>query len=88
MNLAVTIGHDSSLGDFVTLSPGTNVSGNVQLDEGVETGTNVGIIPGIEIGAWSIVGAGAVVTRNLPANVTAVGAPAKVIKERDAGWHL
>ena len=31
--------------------------------------------------------AGAVVSRDLPANVTAVGVPAKVIKERPSGWY-
>jgi acetyltransferase-like isoleucine patch superfamily enzyme len=35
------------------------------------------------IGAWSTIGAGAVVIRNLPGNVTAVGVPAKIIETRE-----
>jgi acetyltransferase-like isoleucine patch superfamily enzyme len=45
------------------------------------------LIPQAHVGEWSIVGAGAVVTKELPSNITAVGAPAKVIKQRDAGWQ-
>jgi acetyltransferase-like isoleucine patch superfamily enzyme len=40
------------------------------------------------IGPWTIVGAGAAVTGDLPANCTAVGVPARPIKTRPDGWHL
>ncbi len=87
VNLCCTIGHDATLGAFSTLAPSVNVSGNVSLGEGADIGTGSKIIQGVGIGEWSIVGAGAVVSRDLPANVTAVGVPAKAIKERAAGWH-
>lgn len=87
VNLGCTIGHDSSLGAYATLNPGVNVSGNVILGEGVEIGTGCIMIPHADVGAWSIVGAGSVVTRALEANVTAVGAPARAIKARPPGWH-
>jgi maltose O-acetyltransferase len=38
------------------------------------------VCPGVTIGADTVVGAGAVVTRDLPAGVLAVGAPARVIR--------
>lgn len=44
-------------------------------------GGNSIILPGISIGEGSIVGAGSVVTKDIPANVMAVGNPAKVIKQ-------
>jgi sugar O-acyltransferase (sialic acid O-acetyltransferase NeuD family) len=88
VNIGCTIGHDSALGDFVTLNPSVNVSGNVDLEQGVEVGTRSVLIPHANVGEWSIIGAGAVVTKPLSANVTAVGAPAKVIKTREAGWHI
>ena len=88
LNLNVTIGHDAELADFVTLAPAVNVSGHVRIGEGCDVGTGSATVQGVAIGEWSIVGAGAVVARDLPANVTAVGVPAKVIKERPAGWHL
>ncbi len=88
INLACTIGHDSTLEDFVTIAPGVNVSGNVIVGEGCDLGTGCSIIQGLHVGGWSIVGAGAVVVRDLARNVTAVGAPAKPIREREEGWHL
>ena len=41
---------------------------------------NVTILPGVEIGDNSIIGAGSIVTRDIPANAVAVGNPCKVIK--------
>ena len=78
INLNTTIGHDSTIGDYCTLNPGVHVSGNVTLGEGCELGTGAAIIQGRTVGAWTTVGAGAVVVRDLPANVTAVGVPARV----------
>ena len=57
-----------------------NISGEVKIEEGVYVGTGVKIINRLNIGNWTIVGAGAVVSRNLPACCTAVGIPAKPIK--------
>jgi sugar O-acyltransferase (sialic acid O-acetyltransferase NeuD family) len=87
LNLDVTVGHDSVVHPFATVAPGVNISGRATIGEGCDLGTGVAIIQGISIGAWTIVGAGAVVVRDIPANVTAVGAPAKPIKERPEGWH-
>jgi sugar O-acyltransferase (sialic acid O-acetyltransferase NeuD family) len=87
INLACTISHDCRLGDYVTIAPGVNVSGNVLLNEGCDVGTGSTIIQGLTVGEWSIIGAGAVVVRELPANCTAVGVPAKSIKQREVGWQ-
>jgi sugar O-acyltransferase (sialic acid O-acetyltransferase NeuD family) len=87
INLDCTIGHDAHLKDFATLAPGVHVSGKVLLETGCYVGTGANIIEKLQIGEWSIVGAGSVVTGNIPANSTAVGIPAKVIKEREPGWH-
>lgn len=88
LNLACTVGHDGSIGDFANVAPGVNISGNVDIGEGCDLGTGGAVIQGVRVGAWSVVGAGAVVNREVPPNSTAVGVPAKVIKERPAGWHL
>ncbi|OGX84800.1 hypothetical protein BEN47_15815 [Hymenobacter lapidarius] len=79
LNLGCTIGHDAVLGDFSSLMPHANVSGATQLGAGTYLGTNTTVIQGIIIGENTIIGAGAVVVRNLPANITAVGVPAKAI---------
>lgn len=80
VNLDCTIGHDVVLHDYVTLYPSVNVSGCVDIAECVELGTGVQIIQGKKIGTETIVGAGAVVVKDLPPKCTAVGSPAKPIK--------
>lgn len=80
VNLDCTIGHDAIIHDFVTLYPSVNVSGITEIDECVELGTGVQIIQGKKIGIETIVGAGAVVVKDLPEKCTAVGSPAKPIK--------
>ncbi len=45
-------------------------------------GANVTVLKGVTIGDRTIVGAGSVVTRSLPADSIAVGVPAKVIRDR------
>ena len=80
INLDCTIGHDAILHDFVTLYPSVNVSGITQIGHAVELGTGMQIIQGKNIGDYSIVGAGAVVVKDIPAKCTAVGSPAKPIK--------
>ena len=80
LNLDCTVGHDVCLEDFVTVYPSVNVSGNVLVEECAELGTGTQIIQGKRIGTQTIVGAGAVVVKDLPEKCTAVGSPAKPIK--------
>lgn len=80
INLDCTIGHDAILNDYVTLYPSVNVSGITNIGYAVELGTGTQIIQGKKIGDYSIVGAGAVVVKDIPENCTAVGSPAKPIK--------
>ena len=88
LHVGCTVGHRSIIGDFATIAPGANVSGRVEIGEGVFVGAGAVIVPDIKIGRWAIVGAGAVVTRDVPADVTVVGAPARIIRERVSGWQL
>ena len=55
----------------------------ITLEDNVWLGGSVVVCPGVTIGENSIIGAGAVVTRSVPANSIAVGNPARVIKELD-----
>lgn len=80
LNLDCTVGHDVVIGNYCTILPSVNLSGNSTLKEGCLIGTNAAIIEGVSIGEWSIIGAGAVLTKDIPARCTAVGVPAKVIK--------
>lgn len=80
INLDCTVGHDAALHDFVTLYPSVNVSGITDIGRCSEMGTGSAIIQTRNVGDYSIVGAGAVVVRDIPARCTAVGSPAKPIK--------
>lgn len=80
VNLDCTIGHDASIGNYSTILPSVNISGDVRTGECVSVGTGTSIIQGKNIGKNTIIGAGSVVVKDLPADCTAVGSPAKPIK--------
>ena len=80
INLDCTVGHDAILHDFVTLYPSVNVSGISEIGRCTELGTGAQIIQAKKIGESTIIGAGAVVVKDIPAKCTAVGSPAKPIK--------
>lgn len=56
----------------------------IKIGKGVWIGAGTIILPGIEIGDHSIIGAGSIVTKNIPANSTAVGNPCKVISNENS----
>lgn len=80
LNLSCTLGHDTKIKSFSSFMPTVNISGEVVINESVYVGTGAKIINLLEIGENTVVGAGAVVAKSLPANCTAVGIPAKPIK--------
>ena len=51
--------------------------------QGASIGANVTILPGITIGENALIGAGSVVTKNIPANTVWVGNPARFIKNKE-----
>jgi galactoside O-acetyltransferase len=53
----------------------------VHIGRNVWIGSGVQILPGVTIGDNSVIGAGSVVTNNIPANVVAFGAPCRVVRE-------
>lgn len=73
------IGHDSVLGDGCAVMPGASLSGEVKLGTGVMVGSGAVILEGIEVGDWAQIGANAVVTKDVPAGVTVVGVPARIM---------
>ena len=87
LNKTCTIGHDALICEFVTISPGVNIGGAVDVQIGCDLGINSATVQGVNIGEWSILGAGAVVINNIAANTTAVGVPAKATTERRPGWQ-
>lgn len=80
LNLACTVGHDTTIGAFSSFMPSVNISGEVTIHSSVYVGTGAKIINQLEIGENTVIGAGAVISKSIPANCTAVGIPAKPIK--------
>lgn len=80
INVGCTIAHDVTLGDSVTLAPGVNVCGEVAIGARSSIYANATLLPGVEIGPDAIVGAGSVVTKDVPAGTTVAGVPARQLR--------
>jgi sugar O-acyltransferase (sialic acid O-acetyltransferase NeuD family) len=81
LNKLSTVGHDTSLGDYTTVSPGVNIGGYNNIGKGVEFGINSCSIQHLRIGNWSVIGAGAVIIRDVPAGSVMVGNPGRELKK-------
>jgi len=89
----ITIGQDCQIATRVQLLTATHPvdpvvrragwesGAPIELGDNVWLGGGAIVLPGVTIGSDSVVGAGAVVTRDLPAGVIAVGSPARVLRE-------
>jgi sugar O-acyltransferase (sialic acid O-acetyltransferase NeuD family) len=78
INTAAIVEHDCLVGDHTHLCPSVTLGGTVSVGEYVHMGIGAIAIPGSRIGDRSVIGAGAVVLREIPAEVTAVGVPARI----------
>ncbi|MGI6664514.1 MAG: sugar O-acetyltransferase [Christensenellaceae bacterium] len=82
------IGHNAVLAtlnhDFAPTKRADMHPAPIVIGKNVWLGANVTILPGVSIGDNSVVAAGAVVTKDIPANVIVGGLPAKVLREIDA----
>jgi galactoside O-acetyltransferase len=58
----------------------TRFSEPIVIEDEVWIGSNVVVLPGVRIGRGSVIGAGSVVTRDVPSMVVAHGAPARVVR--------
>jgi galactoside O-acetyltransferase len=61
-----------------------HIPGKIIIEEDVWIGANCVITPNVRIGRGAVVGAGAVVTRDVPPFAVVGGVPAKIIKQREA----
>jgi maltose O-acetyltransferase len=89
----ITIGEDCQIGPNVQLLTPTHpidpqprrdkleAAQPITIGDNVWLGGGVIVCPGVTIGNDSVIGAGSVVTRDIPAGVVAVGNPARVIRE-------
>jgi sugar O-acyltransferase (sialic acid O-acetyltransferase NeuD family) len=87
VNTGASIAHDVVIDDFVNLAPRVALAGNVHVGTGSDIGIGASVLQGITIGEWAVIGAGAVVIKDVPANSLVAGVPATVKKQNDPGWH-
>lgn len=72
--------HEDVVGDFATLAAGVRLGGGVRLGSGVYVGAGSLIREHVSVGAWSLVGMGAVVLRDVPPGEVWVGNPARRLR--------
>jgi maltose O-acetyltransferase len=67
--------------DFALRREGLETAAPIEIGDDVWLGGGAIVCPGVKIGARSVIGAGSVVTKNIPAGVLAVGNPCRVLRE-------
>ena len=82
VNTGAIVEHEDELEDHVHIGPRCALAGRVTVKRGAFIGIGSVVKEYLTIGRNSIIGAGSVVLEDIPDNVVAVGAPAKVIKTR------
>jgi serine O-acetyltransferase len=88
--MGVVIGETAEVGDYVTLFQGVTLGGTGKergkrhptLGNHVVVGAGAKILGGISIGDNVKIGANSVVLKNVPANSTVIGVPARIIKSQ------
>lgn len=86
-NLYSYVEHDCLIGDYVTFAPGVKCNGNIHIHDHAYIGAGAVIKQGtpnqpLVIGQGAVVGMGAVVTKSVPAGVTVVGNPARIMQKK------
>jgi acetyltransferase EpsM len=85
LNTSCSIDHHNRIGDHVHIAPGVRLGGQVVVGEGALVGIGAMVAPRLRIGDWSVVGAGSVVTHDVPDGIKVAGNPARVIDGSGAG---
>jgi len=87
LNTSSSVDHDCDLGDFVHISPGACLGGNIKVGKCSWIGLGASIKNNVIIGENSIIGAGAIVINDIPDNVIVVGNPAKILKTNNKNGY-
>jgi sugar O-acyltransferase (sialic acid O-acetyltransferase NeuD family) len=82
LNTGCSVDHDVIIGDHAHIGPRVALCGAVKIGEGALLGVGSCAAPLASVGAWTVVGAGAAVVGELPADSVCVGVPAKVTRSK------
>jgi sugar O-acyltransferase (sialic acid O-acetyltransferase NeuD family) len=82
INHHCSIGHDSTLDDYVSVQPGGRISGGCHLAEGASVSSNGVVAPGRRVGRYATVGAASFAVRDVPDGHTVIGTPARAIARK------
>jgi sugar O-acyltransferase (sialic acid O-acetyltransferase NeuD family) len=83
INTSASVDHECKIGNGVHICPGVKMAGCIEVEDYVTIGTGAIILPRIKVGTGAIIGAGAVVIRDVMPHTVVVGNPAKVIRSID-----
>ncbi|WP_326551997.1 NeuD/PglB/VioB family sugar acetyltransferase [Micromonospora sp. NBC_01813] len=79
----VVLTHDDVVEPYATIASGVRLGGGVVIGEGVYVGAGTLLREGVTVGAWSQLGMGSVVLRDVPAGQVWVGSPARFLRPVD-----
>ena len=77
INTAASVDHHNRIGNHAHIAPGVHLGGDVVIGAGALVGIGATVMPQRNIGAWSTVGAGALVHQDVAARMTVIGTPAR-----------
>jgi sugar O-acyltransferase (sialic acid O-acetyltransferase NeuD family) len=82
LNPSVTLGHEGHVGRACVMNHASGISGGTVLEPEVLVGTGARVLQYLRVGRGARVGAGAVVTHDVPPDATVVGIPARPLEKK------
>lgn len=83
VNLATTVDHDATVGDYTSLMNQVDITGWAQIGERVFVGSHATVLPQVRVGDEAVIGAGSVVRNDVPPSTTVAGVPARTLRVKN-----